>query len=490
LLIGSVARDKTATTKNANYRTDKQSRQLNTLLKDDNTTLIFVKGAPGIGKSYTIRQLQKNNNLIVRTGQNEIEAWLNDKSDQPKILLLDEANMSKPGTWNFLKGLSRDGREVYYQGKVYPLDGRHKIIITGNSEIEPNRYYHAFFQQYGETIYYKAQSELFLKEIILKPILVTGNQYCELTVNMLIYAYNLIHQYNPFLTVSIRDLQSLACRFLCLLASEKSVKVALGRACVGEFAGAIFDRNKRQNFIKDIASYLKIDVDILTASGADRKGKQKTQANETHLINISPLLQTTPEKSYILNALQQDLLMRKQGVFSKRCVLLEGDTGIGKTTLIEAFLKGQGFSQDATDPINKYYKIDLGSDTLSYEKITKILEAASENGSVVILNEFNLMDDRLAKQLNQYLDPDNPGHAKFRVFASQNPGLSRFAARKALSRAMRNRVHFIYMDSYSKKEVQAFACAKDLPRPDLFAEAAEKANINVFTALKTIQVKV
>lgn len=433
----------------------KREEQLQTLLNDPLVPIILLKGEPGVGKTYSVRELQNQLNFKTYEGEEGILQWLNDPSDEIKALLLDEANMASPGTWDFLKGISRDKKNIYYQGKVYPLTEKHKIIATGNPENYPGRSYHPFFQHYGETLMFAIPERTYLESKILQPILSERFAHVQ---NDLLHAYFLIQKYNPLFEYSNRDLINLAERFIFLASQANNAeeeKQALKKACIAEFAVAIFDKAKREQFMNDLIEQLKlptVSTDTITSS--------------------TFYLPST--KAYLREFIEQDLQMRNEVIHSdnqdrsyKKGVVLEGEAGARKSTLFKKILEENGFvnAAIASSDIPKqqqYYEISVGT-----QNVRDILLRAFREGSVVILDELNLDDENLEKLLNDLLtgkDPDesqldNKGKDKiaktgpapgFMVFASQNPGY--YEGRKSLSPALRNRMHVYYMDDHTALE--------------------------------------
>ena len=93
-------------------------------------------------------------------------------------------------------------------------------------------------------------------------------------------------------------------------------------------------------------------------------------------------------------------------------VLLEGDSGVGKSVLISAMLQYQGikekkFADDITEESDwKYYKIDAN---LPLERKKEIIIKAFEEGNIVWIDEINsCVDDGLEKILNAVLTGDHP----------------------------------------------------------------------------------
>ncbi len=434
----------------------KQHRQLDSLLRDPNTFIIVLKGPAGVGKTHAVRKLlgkDKNNNYNYYEGEKGFQEWLL-KGDKP--FLIDEANTAMPGMYDYLKGLSRGF--IYYNGVEYKLSPKHKIIATGNPENYPNRYYHRLFQEYGETLYFQKPDEYYLIKHILTPILSPYRLDKPAYIQAMLTAINLIETYNPYMIISLRDYENIAMRFIALTGQRKyrneaGEKQALLSACLNEFAGAIKDPALRNEFAEKIQAKIGIREDA--ALSAHRK---------LELSSPEKKRQVPREKKYLIDAIEQDILMRNQAVANSRtgyfkpAILLEGNPGVGKSTLYQAIIEkhirqelaAPGANQDEIAKRWKFYTLSAGS-----KEIYADLKKAFHEGAMVILDELNL-DENLETLLNQYLtgfDEDgkpanNPG---FMVLSSQNPGY--FEGRKNLSPALRNRFHFLYMDDYTDAEL-------------------------------------
>lgn len=432
----------------------KREWQLKTLLEDKNTPLIILKGPPGVGKTYTINQLKKKHAYY--EGENNIQKWLADSSNKIKILFLDEANMKNPGTWDFLKNINPSPK--------------HKILLAVNPETYPGRYYHSFFQHYGETISFKMPDRHFLDkqylETILKP------KKLEKYSKALLDAYDLIQKYNPHFAYSHRDLENVAKR-LIVLAKEKS---GVLEACIEEFALTIQDPKVRQAFILELADTLQVDnliergPAILTLEIPNRNSKT----------NNKPIYIPT-SKFPIVRAIENHLKVRQQALeskspgFYKQGIMLEGNAGLGKSTLYEALLIKYN-KEHPKNPI-KYYTVSAGDDHAH-----EILKQAHREGAVVVLDELNL-DPALEALLCELLTTASPG---FMVLASQNPH------RSDNSEAIRNRLQWIYMDPETREtntsiaSCQFFSAAPDFVAAFEECQAEQPKDVNsrtFYTAL-------
>ena len=157
---------------------------------------------------------------------------------------------------------------------------------------------------------------------------------------------------------------------------------------------------------------------------------------------------------------------------SKHAVLLQGETSVGKTSLISYLGDVTGNqvvrinNHEHTD-IQEYvgaYAVDPKTGCFTF--IEGILAKAMRNGHWVILDELNLAPSDVLEALNRVLDdnrelfiPETQTTIKasenFRIFATQNPS-GKYGGRKSLSRAFRNRfieLHFGELPPHEVSEI-------------------------------------
>lgn len=150
-------------------------------------------------------------------------------------------------------------------------------------------------------------------------------------------------------------------------------------------------------------------------------------------------------------------------------VLLQGDTSVGKTSLITYIAKASG---NYCVRINNHEHTDLQEYIGSYAADSKgnlvfkegVLVEAMRKGYWIILDELNLAPSDVLEALNRVLDdnrelfiPETQQVVKadpnFMLFATQNPpGL--YGGRKMLSRAFRNRFVELHFDEIPRKELE------------------------------------
>ncbi|PZC77928.1 hypothetical protein B5X24_HaOG202809 [Helicoverpa armigera] len=150
-------------------------------------------------------------------------------------------------------------------------------------------------------------------------------------------------------------------------------------------------------------------------------------------------------------------------------VLLQGDTSVGKTSLITYIARASG---NYCVRINNHEHTDLQEYIGSYATDSSgklvfkegILVEAMRKGHWIILDELNLAPSDVLEALNRVLDdnrelfiPETQEVVKaddnFMLFATQNPpGL--YGGRKMLSRAFRNRFVELHFDEIPKQELE------------------------------------
>ncbi len=136
--------------------------------------------------------------------------------------------------------------------------------------------------------------------------------------------------------------------------------------------------------------------------------------------SISSFISTNATKE-VEEALTNAISVRqkqREGVFPNKAVglngvLLEGDSGVGKSVLIEAVLSSKGIkpatpenSASASESNLMFYKIDAN---LPLNQKKQIIIKAFEEGNIVWIDEINsCIDDGLEKILNAALTGDHP----------------------------------------------------------------------------------
>ncbi|XP_033336576.2 midasin [Megalopta genalis] len=191
---------------------------------------------------------------------------------------------------------------------------------------------------------------------------------------------------------------------------------------------------------------------------------------EGYWIPKGDLSPETPENYILTETVKQNLkdLVRVVSI-GKMPVLLQGDTSVGKTSLITYLAKASGHTcvrinnHEHTD-LQEYVGTYVADCTGKLVYKEGILVDAMRKGYWIILDELNLAPSDVLEALNRVLDDNRElyipetqqvvkAHDNFMLFATQNPpGL--YGGRKILSRAFRNRFVELHFDEIPPKELQ------------------------------------
>src|SRR5690242_139816 len=184
-------------------------------------------------------------------------------------------------------------------------------------------------------------------------------------------------------------------------------------------------------------------------------------------------------------------------------ILLEGNPGVGKTTLVTALAKAIGKPLTRLNLSEQTDLMDLfGSDvpveggaagTFAWRDAPFL--KAMKNGDWVLLDEMNLASQSVLEGLNAVLDHRGEvyiseldqtfhKHQDFRVFAAQNPH-HQGGGRKGLPASFVNRFTVVYADVFRSEDLELI-CSRVFPNID----AAEIRKLISFVATLDEQVVV
>lgn len=216
---------------------------------------------------------------------------------------------------------------------------------------------------------------------------------------------------------------------------------------------------------------------------------------EGYWILQGSLTPETPSNYILTDSVRRNLkdLVRVVSI-GKIPVLLQGDTSVGKTSLITYLAKITGHvcvrinNHEHTD-LQEYVGSYIADETGKLVFKEGVLVDAMRKGYWIILDELNLAPSDVLEALNRVLDDNKElfipetqqvvkAHEHFMLFATQNPpGL--YGGRKVLSRAFRNRFVELHFDEIPPNELQII-----LNQRCSMPESYCKQVINVMTDLQ------
>ncbi|CAG9859623.1 unnamed protein product [Phyllotreta striolata] len=217
---------------------------------------------------------------------------------------------------------------------------------------------------------------------------------------------------------------------------------------------------------------------------------------EGYWVKKGQLEPTVPEDYILTESVRRNLkdLVRVVSI-GRLPVLLQGDTSVGKTSLITYLAKSSG---NKCVRINNHEHTDLQEYVGCYVADSEgklafregLLVEAMRKGHWIILDELNLAPSDVLEALNRVLDdnrelfiPETQETVKadpnFMLFATQNPpGV--YGGRKMLSRAFRNRFVELHFNEIPHKELETI-----LHRRCRMAPSYAKKIINVVAELQS-----
>ena len=390
---------------------DKRKGSLQNLLT--NSKIVRLIGQSGVGKSSLIREYSKDPKIELYNELSSLKTWANDKAEgKEKILFIDEANIEDLNFTMFVPMIRNvndtQNPTIFYQGEFFELTKNHKIVFAGNDlSYGGGRVEQKLFTDYQiPTFDLKDFSADYVYEKLLKEEIFDKIDFAKAQITP---------EEKEVLEVEFKEQ---CARFIL---KYQNVNKRLREV----------DTNSQEETARELQEYA---LDFMSQKIAENENLQDQEINSQNYIS------TNSAKS-IEEALKHCLLIKsqqQQGILPVTAglggVLLEGGSGIGKSSLIEALLNQNG---------SKYQKIDA---SMPLEKKTAAITSAFENGEVIWIDELNsCIDDGLEKVLNSVLT----GHHPQTDLPSKNPGFLLLASsnkasmegRDIIGAALRHRLY-------------------------------------------------
>ena len=407
----------------------------------DKHPALFLQGNSGTGKSYLLKQLvakmppecsfgpvtvgslTTENDLwqacfTTDTGsvsfeQKEIFKWVASSHAGPKLLLIDEANLTNDGFWTIFRGLFSETPFIQIAGQILYVTKEHKVIFTGNPESYEGRIPHDILNKDFFTIHFPDFDDDFLIEKIILPLLASPED-----ATYILRIQRQLKQLQPHRVFSPRDLEEVCERALCL--GYPHSHDAIRKALYSVYQGDLSERERKQ-FLK-------------------RLGLQMPWPHfEMQFLEDTDLHLTSSVKD-LANAVLFALKMRdrqRDECKGKRAMIIKGPAGRGKDTLLEKAL------QKTKTP---YYHITAEN----IKNLSTTIKKAKEEGAVLVISELNLFSSQIVEGL---LNDAITGDATlgFFVFVTMNDDLQK---RNEFSPAFINRCIVETIPEYTFDELR------------------------------------
>jgi len=402
--------------------------------------ILQIFGHSGVGKSSLLREIEKSGltqagDVTVYNELSNFEAWAKNSEGRTKILVIDEFNVDGSTHFTMFRDLANNPttfpQTIFHDGKSYELDKNHKVVFIGNPPNYGNRFKQKLFEdcQIPEWHLQDFPVDYIYENILKTPIYDGYSNVIKAKIDE-----------EKFKEIAIEQITAYKAKNQGLQADEGMHKETV--------------RELQEKVLKKVA--------------------KEISPIETKEVQNANFIATTSNQESIdeLQSAIQIRQLQKQGElqsnFLGTCgVIFEGDSGVGKSVMIEAVLENRGITkidslenleqkikieQDekleitpATKP-HYYYKI---SASLPIEEIKQQLFKAFELGVIVVFDEMNtrIKDGGLEKTINALLTgqhPENPNikpQAGFMLIASVNKATN--SGRSAFSPAIKHRCNII-----------------------------------------------
>ena len=383
-------------------------------------------------------------------------------NNNPPMLILDEANMAPEGVLSPLAGLTHKPPQLCFQGKIYPLSDRHRVILTGNPDFYDGRRMDSAIQQRMLTLYYRPLSPDTLTELVIQPAL-PQSWSPTLKAHTTRAILSLYTHYGNLLpdTLSPRDLQDvLACMNQILRHSgsdnitDKQASALVWQGFTDSLGGAVsrtqlpaltaLEHWYRGHFSPETAEK--------SASSASRQLAFETFLATLRRNNPDIDLETKP----VIELVQHYwlLLDKQQGASrGRRGMIVEGPAGWGKDLILDRVLdlwEKQHSAPSLQDGSSSASRVHINANVSQWGSQVLLIKAAMEQGQKLVISELNLLPSHYLEGLfNEVLT--GYAHPGFVLFATINP--SSFGGREPLSAALKNRCTQVHLGLLSRDDL-------------------------------------
>ena len=433
----------------AKAHTDKRLQLIDDRLA--HSPCVLIMGLTGVGKTTFVNDCLKHQpNIIVYTDKKE---WALARSANPHVRHIffgDEAGIA-PGEWSELEGLYNEPPGILIDGVYYPLTEQHKAVLATNPlSYGGERKLAPFFERHGGAVVFEPLPAECIYQDTLLPIFQGSSLFDKLPeiASHLLNVYRFLCECSTTeVLMTPRDLEMMA-----LLIQSHQLRFPDDNldAVTRHYAYMIVkqvvpDVNRKEfdSLFKPVAS---ITPNTPATSHANYVITPSRQALHQQLLDLIHL------QSYRRSP---HAMHKKQRLGGLGGLIIEGNSGIGKSELVIQTLVAEGYQEAKLDhpvPEKPFYRIEM---SMALEVKEQILLTAFKQGAIVVIDEINSgpMMEKLLNKLLAGEAPDNqpPEYGKLLVIGTKNP--ERLAGRRKATTALSRRTVPASLSDYTNDEM-------------------------------------
>jgi len=395
-----------------------------------NHDIVQMTGHSGVGKSSLLKEFAKTDKdrFSIHYGIDQLDKWaLDEQTGKTKVLFLDEANMLDLHltTFSSFKDKLLDGvRRITHKGKIYELDKTWKVVVAGNPNDHggkrfeqslfadgkiPEMYLRDFPVSY---IYEKILKEEIYDKQKVREIISEDQfrEYCGAAIEIY-QTNNCEHSTDLRKVLTVRELQENVLQYLLkyLEASQSDQEVP-----------------------DDVIEYLLGQLYTSKRDATEPPPLKSLNLKTENFISTDATIVAENILSDAINIRQK----QRRKIFPKDAVglngvLLEGESGTGKSELIRAIFEKHKIREKKfvkttaasllenppskprqylpEEPHQRYYKVNA---LLSFEEKKEIILQAFEEGNIALLEEIDADAAEMEELLNHVSTGHNPDTKK------------------------------------------------------------------------------
>ena len=336
-------------------------------------------------------------------------------SENPPLLILDEANLAPQGLLAPLIGLTQDPPILHYRGRHYPLTEKHRVIMTGNPDSYQGRGLDQLLHGNVPTLFYHPLTDDELADNIILPklpaslsepmkklacqrLLTLFNQFKTITTDNLITPRDIID------VLSLINLIE-RCQTTKTDWNEAKINALVHRAFIDSVGDSLSQVHNQS--IKALEHWYQgqfcEDTSVLTGIN------QQFDAFYTQLKQNNQDANLTPQP--VKKLVYHYWLHLEKNDYGRPAMLVEGAAGWGKDFILRKTV--ELWQQQ------KPY-VHINANLNQWETLVKSVTKAQQNGCPMAISELNLVSSNDLEGLFNNLLTGNakPG---FRLFATVNP---------------------------------------------------------------------